>query len=413
MNFGALNGQGGERRLNVLITRARRKCEVFTNLTHDDIDTTRTSAQGVAALKAFLKYAQTGVADVPDGGTGEIDSPFEEEVARALRTNGHEVVHQVGSGGFRIDLAIRDPVKPGRFLLGIECDGATYHGSRSARDRDRLRQQVLEGLGWSIHRIWSTDWFREPQRELRRVLQAIEQAKIRISRDPPVFTRSSTSASAESASTALVSRKPADSTAGPVVPRVVESVERSEITLEGAPYQLAGLRISLNGMQLHEVPSHRIAEWVERIADVQGPVHLDDLARQVALAAGVQRVGNRIGAAVQRGIGHARRNGTIRRSGDFVWHANTGAPVVRDRSGLEVTSRKIDRVAPEEIAVAIQTVVRASHGIDLAELTVAVSRMFGLQRTTEETAAVIRRVAMNLQREGALTIENEHVRLGR
>jgi len=172
-------------------------------------------------------------------------------------------------------------------------------------------------------------------------------------RDPSASARSSTSASAESASTAAVSRKPADSTTVSAVPRSVESEHRGEIKLEGAPYQLAGLRISLNGLQLHEVPHHRISEWVERIAQVQGPVHFDDLARKVALAAGVQRVGNRIGAAIKQGIDHAGRKGTIRRSGDFVWHVNGGMPIVRDRSGLDVASRKIDCVAPEEIAVAI------------------------------------------------------------
>src|SRR5690606_4787667 len=107
------------------------------------------------------------------------DSPFEEEVARALRQYGFEVDHQVGIAGFRVDLAIRDPERPGRYLLGIECDGATYHSSRSARDRDRLRQQVLEDRGWVIHRIWSMDWYHRPEGELRKVIEAVERARSR------------------------------------------------------------------------------------------------------------------------------------------------------------------------------------------------------------------------------------------
>ena len=166
MNFGPLNKEGGERRLNVLITRARQRLEVHANFVAGDLDLRRTGARGVEALKVFLQYAETGVLDVPRATGQEADSAFEEAVAEALRARGHDVHHQVGSAGFFIDLTVVDPRRPGRYLLGIECDGAAYHSARSARDRDRLRQQVLKGLGWTIHRIWSTDWFKYPTREL-------------------------------------------------------------------------------------------------------------------------------------------------------------------------------------------------------------------------------------------------------
>ena len=145
MNFGPLNQEGGERRLNVLITRARRRLEVHADFGADDLDLARSSARGVDALKTFLKYAETGLLDVPRASGREADSPFEESVADALRARGYNVAHQVGSAGFFIDLAVIDPRRPGRYLLGIECDGSTYHSARSARDRDRLRQEVLKG----------------------------------------------------------------------------------------------------------------------------------------------------------------------------------------------------------------------------------------------------------------------------
>ena len=176
MNFGPLNQEGGERRLNVLITRARRRLKVHSNFVADDLDLARTNARGVAALKTFLRYAQTGILDVPKPSGRDADSPFEEAVAEDLRALGHTIEHQIGSAGFFIDLAVVDPRQPGRYLLGIECDGATYHSARSARDRDRLRQQVLQGLGWTIHRIWSTDWFTHRQREIDRVDEAIRRA---------------------------------------------------------------------------------------------------------------------------------------------------------------------------------------------------------------------------------------------
>ena len=177
MNFGPLNNQGGERRLNVLITRAKHKCHVFTNLRADDIDLSKTRSVGVRTLKTFLAYAETGVmpVDVPYESDFSVDSPFQREVARRLESLGYQVHQEVASGGKFVDIGIVDPQHPGRYIIGIECDGASYHSSRSARDRDRLREEVLEGLGWTLHRVWSTDWFTNSERELGRTVEAIEE----------------------------------------------------------------------------------------------------------------------------------------------------------------------------------------------------------------------------------------------
>ena len=179
MNFGPLNNEGGERRLNVLITRAKQQCHVFTNLRADDINLGRTNAAGVRALKTFLAYAETGIMPVDSRRPNArvVDSPFQRAVATSLRNRGYDVHDEVASAGYFVDMAIVDPDRPGRYILGIECDGASYHSARSARDRDRLREQVLRGLGWELHRVWSTDWFRNPERELQRTVDAIEQAK--------------------------------------------------------------------------------------------------------------------------------------------------------------------------------------------------------------------------------------------
>ena len=175
-NFGPLNKEGGERRLNVLITRAKQQCHVFTNLRHEDISS---QTIGMRALRTFLAYAESGqMPDNPYVSSFEVDSPFQRAVAARLSERGYEVHQEVASGGRFVDIGIVDPQRPGRYIIGIECDGASYHSSRSARDRDRLREQVLRGLGWELHRIWSTDWFRNPERELERAIKAIEQAKV-------------------------------------------------------------------------------------------------------------------------------------------------------------------------------------------------------------------------------------------
>lgn len=173
--FGPINGPTGHRRLNVLFTRARHRVVLFSSMLAEDILATSASSWGVRALKGYLHYAQTGVLETASFSGREPDSDFELEVADALRARGYNVVAQVGIAGYFIDLAVRHPRKPDAFLLGIECDGLTYHSGLSARDRDRLRQQVLEGLGWNIHRIWSTDWFKQPATEVDRVLARIDQ----------------------------------------------------------------------------------------------------------------------------------------------------------------------------------------------------------------------------------------------
>ena len=140
MSFGPVNRDGGERRLNVLFSRARKRCEVFTTLSSDDIELSATSGSGLRALKHFLQYAEHGRLEVSTPAGRPPDSPFEEEVFDELRRQGYEVHAQVGCAGFFIDMAVVDPTLPGRYLIGIECDGATYHSARSARDRDRLRE---------------------------------------------------------------------------------------------------------------------------------------------------------------------------------------------------------------------------------------------------------------------------------
>ena len=172
MSFGPVSSEGGERRLNVLFTRARFRCEVFASFSSSDIDLARTSQRGPEVLKRFLRFGETGSSDLPMP-LGGFDSPFEEAVASAISTIGYEVDSQIGSVGFKIDLAVKNPTRAGQYICAVECDGANYHSSRSARERDRLRQSILEGLGWKFHRIWSTDWFKNPEvqkQKLREIL---------------------------------------------------------------------------------------------------------------------------------------------------------------------------------------------------------------------------------------------------
>ncbi|MCL4429864.1 MAG: AAA domain-containing protein, partial [Chloroflexi bacterium] len=178
MNFGPLNKPGGERRLNVAVTRAREKVVLITSIHGSDIDKDA-QALGVQTLRTYLDYAEQGPESLQTGKSkeGAFDSALDEDVASEIKKLGYEVVPEVGCSGYRIDIGVVDPVNEGCFLLGVECDGATYKSSSSARDRDRLREQVLRQLGWRIHRIWSPAWVARRDSEIRRLKETLEQAQ--------------------------------------------------------------------------------------------------------------------------------------------------------------------------------------------------------------------------------------------
>jgi very-short-patch-repair endonuclease len=175
--FGPLLVRGGERRLNVAVTRARRSLTLVSSFSHLDMEPGRSSARGVELLRAYLEYASAGGRRLGGDGAAPVASnPFEEDVHEALSRRGLSLRPQWGVSRYRIDLAAAHPRKPGQFVLAIECDGASYHSGATARDRDRLRQQHLEALGWRFHRIWSTDWFLRKGEEIERAVAAFDAA---------------------------------------------------------------------------------------------------------------------------------------------------------------------------------------------------------------------------------------------
>lgn len=369
MAFGPLNRDGGERRLNVLITRARLACEVFSNFTADDLDLGRSGARGVASLKKFLAYARDRTLAIPMSTGRPTDSPFEDAVIRSLASAGLDPEPQVGCAGFFIDIGIRDPEAPGRYALGVECDGAAYHSARSARDRDRLREAVLRGLGWEIHRIWSSDWFRNPDRELKRVLEAVEAAKL---------------AHKRRAARSATSTRPAHSEETAVTRTAVTKVTEAAMGSAADPYRKATPSIRLGGRQLHELPAKEMSACVEQVVNTEGPVAAVEVARRITEAAGLQRTGSRIQAAVEAGIEDSVRRGTLRRRGDFLWPQGMSTVAVRDRSDVDAQARKLELVCDEEIAAALLDVVARAFSISREDAVATALRLLGFQRISAD-----------------------------
>ncbi|SIT12807.1 DUF3320 domain-containing protein [Paracoccus saliphilus] len=374
MRFGPLGSEGGERRLNVLISRAKQRCEVFASLTDEDIDPDfAQSRKGVFAFRMFLQFARTGRLTMAEATGRDHDSVFEEQVANALHEKGYQVHRQVGLAGFFIDLAVSDPQRPGRYLLGIECDGASYHDALSARDRDRLRQSVLESHGWLIHRIWSTDWFQRPQQELSRVIEAIEAAKAEdetreAKRQKPVVTFTYEDM-------------------GDITLVGMEAGEAHELTPEqGAVnlYQEAVLeRDDHVSVELHEVPRGILIEYVEKVVEIEGPVCFDEVVTRIREAWGLKRAGGRIRDAIAAAVDLAERKGSIKRSGDFV-SIEGRQPVLRNRSSATSAGvRKPEAVSLEEIVVGALALVEANFGATSEQLVTEISRGLGFKATSD------------------------------
>ncbi len=409
MNFGPLNQEGGERRLNVLTIRAKYRCEVFTNLKAEDIDLSSTDARGVEVLKEYLKFAETGELDLATPSGRRPDSPFEEAVADRLREKGYDIEHQVGVAGFYIDLAVRDPERTGRYLLGIECDRATYHSARMARVRDRTRQAVLENLGWTIHRIWSTDWFRSPEDQLGKVIAAIERAQLKA--EASEESDREEAAGGETVPDAGHSGEDGRQPEEEEVPQERETeIQRTEGEEEDTgfqpePYEKASLTVRVQN-SLHEESTRRLARWIEEVVQAESPVHEDVAARRVTDAAGVKRMGSRIQEALSDAIDYAARKGWVKKKRRLLSDPDQEEIPVRDRSDAEGEVRDIEHVPGTEIAEAARQIAEISFGIEKEELVQQVGRQLGFKRVGSNIRERIGSIIDTMLDEEMLTREN-------
>ncbi|MGJ4927000.1 DUF3320 domain-containing protein [Bradyrhizobium sp. HKCCYLS2038] len=392
MSFGPLNSDGGERRLNVLISRAKLRCEVFSSITGDDIDLSRAKGRGIAALKTFLSFAQTGQLGIAQETGRDPDSVFEEQVAAKLLALGYDVKTQIGTAGFFVDLAVVDPDKPGRFLLGIECDGAQYHASRSARDRDRLRQNVLEAHGWVLHRIWSTDWFLRPKEETEKVVRAIEAAKAHWKEIDDAIPE------AQPEPPAMPDGPPPEQTAD----RPLEAAVPATTTIA---YEEAKLRVRRE-IEPHETSLANMTKHVVEIVAIEGPVHESEIIVRIRSAWGLARAGNRIRDAVRAALNAAVAKGQI--AGGPFYAVPGQAIVVRNREDVQSTTlRKPEMLPPDEIKAAIIQVVEQNFGAEEDQLIQAVARLFGFGSTSAQLREAVQGSLATLLDAGRLHREGE------
>jgi hypothetical protein len=305
--------------------------------------------------------------DVGPSGRGT-DSPFEDSVIDAIRSWGYLVEPQVGAAGYRIDIGVRHPAAPGVFVLGVECDGVMYHSSPAARDRDRLRDQVLRGLGWNLHRIWGTAWYRNRRQEEERLLAVITAATA-----APIHGRLSTLQD--------VIERPVIETA---------EVDRHAIPEWTVPYRTAAVTPLRRWVDPSD-PASRfdMATGITEIAAAEGPVHIDVILQRLRDAWDIGRVGSKIRANIEAAI----RLAHVVRDGDFVDVA--GRPVASVRVPGEGVQRQVENVADSELDLAITNLVKSAGTVNQDDLMTAVARLYGWNRLGSGITA---RLSMTINR---------------
>lgn len=350
-NFGVLNRDKGWRRLNVAITRARKKVEVVSSIGAGDLPPS--SNENVEYLRSYLDYAERGMPALAinlGSSNQSPDSPFEESVLGVLTQWGYAVEPQVGSAGYRIDIGVRHPLHPGLFLLGIECDGYQYHSAPAARDRDRLREAVLRGLGWNLHRIWGTAWYRDRDGEESRLQRALERALSSTGETTADERRAAVALGFENVE--LVGRPGwAREYVEAAVPRLPRWIDVSE---PGAGFDMA--------------------EGVLRVVESEGPVHIEVLYQRLRDAWSI----GRIGVKIRENIESAIRHSGVSRNGDFLTIPGTNVEHVRTPSAS--ATRRVDQIHPAELGLAMRLLLTEMGSASSEQLTTATARLFGWAR---------------------------------
>ncbi len=438
MGFGALNGDGGERRLNVAVTRARQELIVFSGITCDQIDTSRTKAIGVHHLKTFLDFAQRGAIALPaedKGSVGGFDSPFEEAVAEELVRLGWQIVPQIGVSGFRVDLGVRHPDKAGAYLAGVECDGATYHSAATARDRDKVREQVLRGLGWEIERVWSTDWWFDKSGAISRLNEALtkllEQSRASAAKAELAGEKSHLDSRNEIKAGEPDSKEqdtrvpPADVETSSHQEEMIESVLTQEVTfadraqikslevnqpVEAVVFQPNAIELSSKSNMQKILATYRhtdlsmfraepakffepdyratLQRMVDQVVETEAPVRVDILSQRIARAHGWLRTGTRIREHIARHLHQFDK--TSESSGEFLWAAGTIVECLEYRPpDDEKCRRSISEVPIAELTSVVmanrQLLHQTDPAIELARL-LCVERLAAPSRSRLEEA---------------------------
>lgn len=363
MNFGPLSKAGGERRLNVAITRAKFNVKLVGSILPPDIDIEKISSEGPKLLRAYIDFAINGTdvldREITETDIVEHDSPFEEAVYNFLDRKGYRLATQVGCSGYRIDMAVKHPSISGIYVLGIECDGAAYHSARTARERDRLRQDVLEHMGWKLYRIWSTDWIKDPRSEEAKLLEAVENAIANFNINDEIYC---SKASGEDYNDNICN-----------FINVEERVPLSQ--LSNNPYGFEETVAPDFSKLPHNQEGYlKLEDCIMEIVNKEYPIHFELMCQRLAPLMGNEKATVKIRNWVDMGL--SKLNDKITRNGDFIYPIGYQSIPVRMPN-----YRKIQHISIDELAEAMYKILQTCIGTNREALSSETARVYGFNRT--------------------------------
>ncbi len=395
MNFGPLNREGGWRRLNVAITRARYEMRVFATLKADQIDLSRTTSEGVAGLKAFLQFAENGLLPIhPEDARDMVQRrELSEVIGERLREKGLELRRNIGTSNFRIDIGIAHPDKPQEYILGIIVDGYYYFQARSANDREVVTPSVLQGLGWNIHRVWSLDWYENSKAIVDAIVDKVKSLRTgsKTQPEPPVI---STRFTLEALETPRIEPALANTRQKAYENHTLKPISR--------PYGSGDLIYDSKNRGL-------LTRQIQAIVKTEAPISKNLLYKKLLQEWNMSRTTPKLDSYLEYLIGELNLPNTIHHQ-PFYWNPGqkTEPDFYRDNT---IEKRAIEDIAPEEIMVALDEIVSQSLSIDEEELIRHTARIFGFAKTGRQIDTLLRYAIDLMVKTGKYKREGERIKV--
>lgn len=394
MNFGPLNRDGGWRRLNVAVTRARYEMHLFSTLHADQIDLSRTSAEGVAGLKAFLQFAEKGHLSIRPEDVQEAlnKQHLSSSISKKLQEKGLEVKCNIGTSGFKIDIGVVHPNKPQQYILGVMLDGHYYYNAQTTNDREMVMPSVLKSLGWNIHRIWTMDWFENSDKIIDNIVEKVKQLQTQ----PEVEEAISTEQVVEPAFEPIKA--------------IPEEVTPITITSKQKPYVAAALSSvpNANSETIFEFQNRNaIKKQIQSLVETEAPISKNLLYKKVLQAWNTSRAGARLDKHLEGIIKEMSIMRTTHHQ-PFYWNNNTTLDFYRNN---DIEKRNMEDIAPEEVVVALQEVVTNNLSIEEDELLRYLARTFGFAKVGKQIDILLHYSIEIASKKGIVKKENNRIKI--
>jgi len=374
LNFGPLNREGGWRRLNVAVSRARYEMKVFSTLRSEQIDLARTSSEGVAGLKAFLEYAEKGKNAIAYKANSQIinQKTLVDIIADKIRERGFQVNTNIGCSGYRVDIGIINPEIPSVYIMALLCDGTNYKAAKTVRDREIIQQEVLKTLGWNVFRVWSLDWWENPEQVLADIMTAIANGSNQINSE--CFTN--IEPELESNPGSDVSKTISDELLIKSGGLMAHDPDKSKYCIQ---YQSG--KIEYVGFSCEEFTYPERSQYVMRqinhIIAIEAPISRDRLCRKVLSGWGISRIGSRIDAYFNMLFSQLNLKYTGSGNDRYFW---TSEQVPSEYMNYRIFASNAADIAPEEVSVAVKEILEQQISLSKEDLVKETSQLFGFGR---------------------------------